>query len=134
MLVGDPDQLASVEAGAVLGDLVDQDDVGPVDADFGAALRAATDGVSDVVRLDSPGAALRESVALLRTVHRFDAGGSDRAAGRSWCAPAAPTRRWPCCAPAPTGLVFHEVADDAAGRRLGARWHCSDAGRRTSAR
>ena len=76
VLVGDPDQLASVEAGAVLGDLVDQDDVGPVSAAFGAALRQVTDGVPDGVRPDSLGAALRESVALLRTVHRFDAGGS----------------------------------------------------------
>jgi exodeoxyribonuclease V alpha subunit len=49
VLVGDPDQLASVEAGAVLGDLVDA-----------SAL----------------GGALSGSVALLRTVHRFDAGGA----------------------------------------------------------
>ena len=48
VLVGDPDQLASVEAGAVLGDLVEA----------------------------SPAAAgLRDSVAMLRTVRRYDAGG-----------------------------------------------------------
>jgi exodeoxyribonuclease V alpha subunit len=46
VLVGDPDQLASVEAGAVLGDLV-----------------------------DAGAAPLRDSVAVLRTVHRFAAGG-----------------------------------------------------------
>jgi exodeoxyribonuclease V alpha subunit len=49
VLVGDPDQLASVEAGAVLGDLVEAS--------------------SDVPTL-------RDSVALLRTVHRFEAEGS----------------------------------------------------------
>jgi exodeoxyribonuclease V alpha subunit len=48
VLVGDPDQLASVEAGAVLGDLVEASP-------------------------DAPG--LRHSVAMLRTVRRFDAGG-----------------------------------------------------------
>jgi exodeoxyribonuclease V alpha subunit len=49
VLVGDPDQLASVEAGAVLGDLVEA---------------------------SSEGGVLSGSVALLRTVHRFAAGGS----------------------------------------------------------
>ena len=48
VLVGDPDQLASVEAGAVLGDLVEADD-------------------------DTT--ALHGAVATLRTVYRFDAGG-----------------------------------------------------------
>ena len=48
VLVGDPDQLASVEAGAVLGDLVESDDEAP---------------------------ALHGAVATLRTVYRFDAGG-----------------------------------------------------------
>ncbi len=112
VLVGDPDQLASVEAGAVLGDLVDQDDVGPVGTDFGASLRAVTDGVSDVVRLDSPGAALRESVALLHTVHRFTAGGSiaqlaqQVRAGRADDALA-------MLRSGAEGLVFHETPDDA---------------------
>ncbi len=80
VLVGDPDQLASVEAGAVLGDLVDQDDVGP-------------------------------SVARLRTVYRFDAGGSIAQlaehvrAGRADDALAMLSAQ-------PPGLVFHRAPDD----------------------
>lgn len=74
VLVGDPDQLASVEAGAVLGDLVDTDDVGPVTDGFRTLLSAAT-AVPAGTRAPGRAAALRESVAMLRTVHRFDAGG-----------------------------------------------------------
>ena len=40
ILVGDPDQLASVEAGAVLGDLVDRTTLGTRTPEFAAALRA----------------------------------------------------------------------------------------------
>ena len=112
VLVGDPDQLASVEAGAVLGDLVDQDDVGPVGTDFGASLRAVTDGVSDVVRLDSPGAALRESVALLHTVHRFTAGGSIAQLAQQVRAGHADDALAMLRSGA-EGLVFHETPDDA---------------------
>jgi len=75
VLVGDPDQLASVEAGAVLGDLVDPADVGPVTAAFHADLAHVIDDVPTKPRPDTHGAALRESVRMLRTVHRFAAGG-----------------------------------------------------------
>jgi exodeoxyribonuclease V alpha subunit len=74
VLVGDPDQLASVEAGAVLGDLVDPVDVGPVRAELAALLERTGTTVS-AGRPDGAGAALRESVTLLRRVHRFDEGG-----------------------------------------------------------
>ena len=63
------------------------------------------------MRPDSPGAALRESVALLRTVHRFDAGGSIAQlaehvrAGRADEALA-------MLLPQPEGLIFHETPDD----------------------
>ena len=111
VLVGDPDQLASVEAGAVLGDLVDQDDVGPVSAAFGAALRQVTDGVPDGVRPDTQDAALRESVALLRTVHRFDAGGSiARLAGHVRAGRA--DEALAMLLTQPDGLIFHEAPDD----------------------
>lgn len=70
VLVGDPDQLASVEAGAVLGDLVDPDDVGPVTAAFRQSLALATDGVPAAVRPEGQGAELRSSVAMLTTVRR----------------------------------------------------------------
>jgi exodeoxyribonuclease V alpha subunit len=111
VLVGDPDQLASVEAGAVLGDLIDQDDVGPVTASFRERLLKVTDDVPEHVRPDGAGAPLRESVALLRTVHRFDAGGPIAQlarhvrAGRAEDALALLRQQ-------PPGLVFHEVADD----------------------
>jgi exodeoxyribonuclease V alpha subunit len=75
ILVGDPDQLASVEAGAVLGDLVEHDDVGPRTESLRTMLQEAIPGLDCPVRQSTPGAALRESVALLRTVHRFEAGG-----------------------------------------------------------
>lgn len=78
VLLGDPDQLASVEAGAVLGDLVDP-------ARVGARTAAVTAALRDVVPLDVPadaplvadsgGARLRDGIALLRTVHRFAEGG-----------------------------------------------------------
>jgi exodeoxyribonuclease V alpha subunit len=111
VLVGDPDQLASVEAGAVLGDLVDQDDVGPVTASFGSQLHQVSDEVAARVRPDALGASLRESVALLRTVHRFDSGGSIAhlaqhvRAGRADEALALLRDQ-------PPGLVFREVDDD----------------------
>ncbi len=88
VLVGDPDQLASVEAGAVLGDLVDLEDIA-----------------------DSPSTDLRASVVTLRTVHRFDAGGpiAELAAlvraGRGDDALA-------LLRAGADGLEFHEVADD----------------------
>jgi exodeoxyribonuclease V alpha subunit len=64
VLVGDPDQLASVEAGAVLGDLVAR----PAVAD---ALPAAVAGVlPDDVRAGDA-AALRNGVVRLTTSHRF---------------------------------------------------------------
>jgi exodeoxyribonuclease V alpha subunit len=113
LLVGDPDQLASVEAGAVLGDLVDPDDIGPITADFRSRLALATDDMPSTVRIEAPAARLRESVVQLRTVHRFDAGGpiAELAAlvraGHGEDALA-------LLRSAPDGLIFHEVADDAA--------------------
>ncbi len=69
VLVGDPDQLASVEAGAVLGDLVARPPVG----------RALSDAV-DAVEAVAPGTALTEEperralsngIVRLTTLHRF---------------------------------------------------------------
>ena len=71
VLVGDPDQLASVEAGAVLGDLVHRDPPS-------SAVPATA--VADVVPDDLAGlseeerdAAVRGGVVRLSTVHRFSA-------------------------------------------------------------
>lgn len=82
VLVGDPDQLASVEAGAVLGDLVEA---------------------------ETP--ALHGAVATLRTVYRFDVGGGIAALaqcvrdGRADDALELLTS-------GTDGLVFHELPDD----------------------
>jgi exodeoxyribonuclease V alpha subunit len=82
VLVGDPDQLASVEAGAVLGDLV-----------------------------DSSENVLRESVATLRTVFRFDVGGPiDELAAHVRAGRA--DEALELLGAEPEGLVFHQVPDD----------------------
>ncbi|SHG95833.1 DNA helicase/exodeoxyribonuclease V, alpha subunit [Jatrophihabitans endophyticus] len=111
VLVGDPDQLASVEAGAVLGDLVDPYDEAALTAGFRAALAAATDGLPDDTRPDAPAAPLRESVVRLRTVHRFDAGGPIAQLAALVRAGAADDAL-ALLRSGPPGVVFHEVADD----------------------
>ena len=73
ILVGDPDQLASIEAGAVLGDIV-----GP--AGDGLQIRALTRSTLEhltghVVPATepSPGTTVGDGIVVLRTVHRFGA-------------------------------------------------------------
>lgn len=74
VLVGDPGQLASIEAGAVLGDIV-----GPaadgllIGADARARLSAAT--AVDVPASDPPsGATIGDGIVVLNRVHRFGGG------------------------------------------------------------
>lgn len=72
VLVGDPEQLASVEAGAVLGDIV-----GPASR----SLRMRPDSIEQVARatgvtlpvepLHSAGPAIGDGIVVLRTNHRF---------------------------------------------------------------
>lgn len=70
LLVGDPEQLASVEAGAVLGDIVGPAALGP------AMLPAARQELADVTGLSVPAAegtkaaAFGKGIAVLRNVHR----------------------------------------------------------------
>ncbi len=111
VLVGDPDQLASVEAGAVLGDLVDPADVGPVTAAFGAALAEATGESPDSTRPDAPGAALRESVTLLRVPHRTGEDTAKRELARLVRAGDADAALALLDA-APAEIEFHPVPDD----------------------
>jgi len=68
VLVGDPDQLASVEAGAVLGDLVRRPPR-PAPDDRSAELAALLPG--DVRPADEVEPELRNDVVRLRTVHRY---------------------------------------------------------------
>lgn len=76
VLVGDPDQLASVEAGAVLLDLVEG--AGARTAARAASLAALLphDPVADASASVTPGAALRDGIATLTQVRRYDEAGS----------------------------------------------------------
>ncbi|HEV7862035.1 MAG TPA: AAA family ATPase, partial [Acidimicrobiia bacterium] len=74
VLVGDPQQLASVEAGAVLGDIV-----GPASIDLlmrQAARAALADATGETVDADDPpaGTAIGDGIVVLRRVHRFGGG------------------------------------------------------------
>jgi exodeoxyribonuclease V alpha subunit len=73
ILLGDKDQLASVEAGAVLGELCQRAGEGhytPATRDW---LLAATGERIEVAMLDEQGTALDQSIAMLRHSHRFSA-------------------------------------------------------------
>jgi exodeoxyribonuclease V alpha subunit len=76
VLVGDPDQLASVEAGAVLGDLVDRTVLGRRTAAFAATLRTALPGLLIEEQPSSnaavsPDSLVRDGVSALSTNRRF---------------------------------------------------------------
>ncbi|GAC1330725.1 MAG: hypothetical protein NVSMB13_18870 [Mycobacteriales bacterium] len=71
ILVGDPDQLASVEAGAVLGDLVDRDARDRRTPSRTAALRTLLPGFSCPAAEDTPAARVRDGLATLMRNHRF---------------------------------------------------------------
>jgi len=70
ILLGDRDQLASVEAGAALGDICDSAGEGPVSGSFAEELRRATGYRLDVdERAERPG--IRDCIVHLRTSYRF---------------------------------------------------------------
>jgi exodeoxyribonuclease V alpha subunit len=71
VLVGDPDQLASVEAGAVLGDLVDRTTLGRRTPQFAATLRQVLPNLGVQEQHTSPAAQVRDGVAILSTNWRF---------------------------------------------------------------
>ena len=72
ILIGDKDQLASVEAGAVLGELGQRAEQGCYTAATAQWLLAASgDDVAAFVHRDAH--ALDQHIAMLRTSHRFDA-------------------------------------------------------------
>lgn len=78
VLVGDPDQLASVEAGAVLADLVAPALDGARTPDLAAALAEVVphDAAEVPAAAESPTARVRDGVVLLRTVRRYDEHGA----------------------------------------------------------
>lgn len=73
ILLGDKDQLASVEAGAVLGELCDRAREGHYTEATRAWLEAATGERIDAAMLDAHGQPLDQAVAMLRESHRFAA-------------------------------------------------------------
>jgi exodeoxyribonuclease V alpha subunit len=73
ILLGDKDQLASVEAGAVLGELCDRAREGHYTEASRAWLEAATGERIDAAMLDARGTPLDQAVAMLRESHRFAA-------------------------------------------------------------
>ncbi|WP_407937064.1 exodeoxyribonuclease V subunit alpha [Kineosporia babensis] len=76
ILIGDPDQLASVEAGAVLGDLVDRARLNHRTEDFAAVLqRVLPQSLTSNTQPDSPTARFRNGVSTLLATRRFAAGG-----------------------------------------------------------
>lgn len=75
VLLGDRDQLASVEAGAVLGRLCAQAEGGHYQAETAQWLQAATGEAVDPSLRDDTGRPLDQAVAMLRHSFRFDAGG-----------------------------------------------------------
>jgi exodeoxyribonuclease V alpha subunit len=72
VLVGDKDQLASVEAGSVLGDICDRDRMHGVSAEFGETLQQATGQRFDARAGSPPG--LQDCMVELRTSFRFSPG------------------------------------------------------------
>ncbi|GGX88781.1 hypothetical protein GCM10007160_15350 [Litchfieldella qijiaojingensis] len=73
ILLGDKDQLASVEAGSVLGDLCARADGGHYTPDTAEWLQAATGQTLPEGVIDPNGQPLDQAIAMLRISHRFDA-------------------------------------------------------------
>jgi len=73
ILLGDKDQLASVEAGAVLGELCDRARDGHYTDATRDWLEAATGERIDAAMLDPRGTPLDQAIAMLRESHRFAA-------------------------------------------------------------
>ncbi|MFY0989781.1 exodeoxyribonuclease V subunit alpha [Halomonas sp. C05BenzN] len=73
VLLGDKDQLASVEAGSVLGDLCARAEGGHYTPETADWLAEATGQALPTQMLDAAGAPLDQAIAMLRVSHRFDA-------------------------------------------------------------
>jgi exodeoxyribonuclease V alpha subunit len=112
VMVGDPDQLASVEAGAVLGDLVDRDTLGLRTPPFAATLRKVLAGVDISERPQSSEALVRNGVSALSTNRRFQTGSEIAALASAIQAGDAPAALH-VLRSGHTALEFIEVDDDA---------------------
>ncbi|QCP47894.1 exodeoxyribonuclease V subunit alpha [Trinickia violacea] len=73
ILLGDKDQLASVEAGAVLGELCQRASKGNYMPETQAWLQQTTGEQIDPTLIDATGSALDQAIVMLRHSHRFSA-------------------------------------------------------------
>jgi len=80
VLVGDPDQLTSIEAGAVLGDVVGPAADGPLLGDEARAALTAAVGGPVTAETRPHGAVVGDGVVVLDTPHRFKGGIAELAA------------------------------------------------------
>ena len=124
ILLGDKDQLASVEAGAVFGDLCRRANAIAYDAETADWIAAATGEA--VAPAPTPGPALDRHIVMLRQSHRFAAGSGirqlasainagDAAAVSTIFAAAHPDLRWVDPAAAAGGAIIDTVADGYGG-------------------
>ena len=115
ILLGDKDQLASVEAGAVLGELCRRAEVGHYTPATAAWLAEACGEALDPALLDSAGTALDQAVAMLRVSHRFaaDSGIGRLAAAVNAGDPAAVAALWQA-APADLRRLTGDACTEAA--------------------
>ena len=79
ILLGDKDQLASVDAGAVLGELCQRAAAGHYHPDVRQWLQQLTEQVLPDTLVDMQGHALDQAVAMLRKSYRFSAGSGIKA-------------------------------------------------------
>ncbi|WP_200881813.1 exodeoxyribonuclease V subunit alpha [Nitrincola sp. A-D6] len=82
ILLGDKDQLASVEAGAILGDLCQQASLGRYQADTAQWLARVTGYALDASYLSEAGRPLDQAITMLRQSHRFSEQGGIGALAR----------------------------------------------------
>jgi exodeoxyribonuclease V alpha subunit len=117
ILLGDKDQLASVEAGAVLGDLCQRADAGHYLPETAAWLQAASGQAIEPALIDTQGQPLDQAIAKLRVSHRFSA-----ASGIGQLAQAVNEGDWRAVqkvfASGHADLAQQTAGDDAALRRL----------------
>jgi exodeoxyribonuclease V alpha subunit len=88
ILIGDKDQLASVEAGSVLGDICDRDVMHGFSVPFMDLIKRSTgEAIDDVVPASDEGSGLQDSIIVLQKSYRFAAGsgigGLSRAVNRA---------------------------------------------------
>ena len=75
ILIGDKDQLASVEAGSVLGDICDRDVMHVFSVSFMDLIKKTTgEAIEEVVPASDEGSGLQDAIIVLKKSYRFAAG------------------------------------------------------------